>query len=57
MREIKIDGLLPEGTTLRLSKDLNNLLEQEHRNLKAQVNVMLSFNASGPRQQPLPASS
>jgi transposase-like protein len=41
---MKIDGLLPEGTTLRSSKYLNNLIEQDHRNLKARVNVMLSFN-------------
>jgi transposase-like protein len=43
VREMKIDKLLPESTTLRSSKYLNNLIEQDHRNLKARVNVMLGF--------------
>jgi transposase-like protein len=43
VREMKIDRLLPESTTLRSSKYLNNLIEQDHRNLKARVNVMLGL--------------
>jgi transposase-like protein len=43
VREMEIDKLLPEGTTLRSSKYFNNLIEQDHRNLKARVNVMLGL--------------
>jgi transposase-like protein len=43
VREMTIDKLLPESTTLRSPKYLNNLIEQDHRNLKAPVNVMLGF--------------
>jgi putative transposase len=43
VREMKVDGLLPEGTTLRSSKHLNNRVEQDHRNIKSRVNVMLGF--------------
>jgi transposase-like protein len=43
VREMKVDGLLPESTTLRSSKHLNNRIEQDHRNIKSRVNVMLGF--------------
>ena len=43
VRELKADGLLPEGTKLRSSKYLNNLIEQDHRNIKSRVAVMLGF--------------
>ena len=43
MREMKADGLLPEGTKLRSSKYLNNLIEQDHRNIKSITNVMLGL--------------
>ena len=43
VREMKADGVLPEDTTLRQSKYLNNLIEQDHRNIKSRVNVMLGF--------------
>jgi transposase-like protein len=43
VREMKADGLLPENTTLRSSKYLNNLIEQDHRNIKSRVAVMLGF--------------
>jgi hypothetical protein len=43
VREMKADGLLPEGTKVRSSKYLNNLIEQDHRNVKSRVNVMLGF--------------
>lgn len=35
VREMKADGVLPENTTLRSSKYLNNLIEQDHRNIKS----------------------
>ena len=40
---MKADGLLPEDTKLRSSKYLNNLIEQDHRNIKSRVHVMLGF--------------
>ena len=43
VREMKADGVLPEDTTLRSSKYLNNVIEQDHRNIKSRVNVMLGF--------------
>ena len=43
VREMKADGLLPEDTKLRSSKYLNNLIEQDHRNIKSRVYVMLGF--------------
>jgi transposase-like protein len=43
VREMKTDGLLPEDTKFRTSKYLNNLIEQDHRNVKSRTNVMLGF--------------
>jgi transposase-like protein len=43
VREMKADGELPEGTKVRSSKYLNNLIEQDHRNVKSRTNVMLGF--------------
>jgi transposase-like protein len=43
VREMKSDGLVPEGTKIRSSKYLNNLIEQDHRNIKSRTNVMLGF--------------
>jgi transposase-like protein len=43
VREMKIDGLLPEDTRVRSSKYLNNLIEQDHRHIKSRTNVMLGF--------------
>src|SRR5471030_190797 len=43
VREMKADGLLPEGTKVRSSKYLNNLIEQDHRNIKSRTNVMRGF--------------
>jgi transposase-like protein len=43
VREMKADGLLPEGTKVRSSKYLNNLVEQDHRNIKSRTKVMLGF--------------
>jgi transposase-like protein len=43
VRELRTDGLLPKRTTLRSSKYLNNLIEQDHRNIKSRINTMLGF--------------
>ncbi|WP_459252358.1 IS6 family transposase [Paraburkholderia xenovorans] len=43
VREMKADGLLAEDTKVRSSKYLNNLIEQDHRNIKSRTNVMLGF--------------
>jgi transposase-like protein len=43
VREMKIDGLLPEETKVRSSKYLNNLIEQGHPHIKSRTNVMLGF--------------
>jgi transposase-like protein len=43
VREMKTDGLLPEDMTVRSSKYLNNLIEQDHRHIKSSTNVMLGF--------------
>jgi transposase-like protein len=40
---MKADQFLPADTTLRSSKYLNNLIEQDHRNIKSRVNAMLGF--------------
>jgi transposase-like protein len=43
LREMKADGLLPEDTKIRSSKYPNNLIEQDHRNIKSRTNVTLGF--------------
>ncbi|WP_375542312.1 IS6 family transposase [Paraburkholderia sp. CNPSo 3274] len=43
VREMKADGLLSEDTKVRSSKYLNNLVEQDHRNIKSRTKVMLGF--------------
>ena len=43
VREMKVDGLLPADTKVRSSKYLNNLIEQDHRNIKSRTNLMLGF--------------
>ena len=47
VRGMKADGLLPDDTTLRSSKYLNNLIEQDHRNIKARTSVMFGFKRFG----------
>ena len=42
-REMKAEGLLPADTEVRSSKYLNNLIEQDHRNIKSRTKVMLGF--------------
>ena len=43
VREMKTDQFLLADSTLRSSKYLNNLIEQDHRNIKSRVNAMLGF--------------
>ncbi|WP_375541877.1 IS6 family transposase [Paraburkholderia sp. CNPSo 3281] len=43
VREMKADDLLSEDTKVRSSKYLNNLVEQDHRNIKSRTKVMLGF--------------
>jgi transposase-like protein len=43
VREMQATGLLPEDTKLRSSKYLNNLIEQDHRGIKARTRPMLGF--------------
>jgi transposase-like protein len=47
VREMKADGLLPDDAKVRSSKYLNNVIEQDHRNIKARTNVMLGFKRFG----------
>jgi putative transposase len=35
VREVKADGLLPADTEVRSSRYLNNLIVQDHRNIKS----------------------
>jgi transposase-like protein len=43
VREMKEDGLMPEDTRVRSSEYLNNLIEQDPRNIKSRTTVMLGF--------------
>ncbi|MCB8883794.1 IS6 family transposase [Acidisoma cellulosilytica] len=43
VHEMKEDGLLAAGTKLRSSKYLNNLIEQNHRGMKARTGPTLGF--------------
>ena len=43
VREMRADESLSKDTTLRSSKYLSNLIEQDHRNIKSRVNAMLGF--------------
>jgi transposase-like protein len=43
VREMIADGLLPEGTHVRSSKYLNNVIDRDHRNIKSRTKVMLGF--------------
>jgi transposase-like protein len=44
---MKADEALPKETTLRSSKYLNNLIQQDHRNIKSRINAMLGFKRFG----------
>lgn len=41
--ELKADGFQPADTDLRPSRYLDNLIEQDHRNIKARTKVMPGF--------------
>jgi transposase-like protein len=41
VRELKAAGSLPANTKLRSSKYLNNVIEQDHRNVKQRIAVMI----------------
>jgi transposase-like protein len=43
VREMMADGQLATDTKLRSSKDLNNLIEQDHRGVKLRLGPMLGF--------------
>jgi transposase-like protein len=43
VHEMRNDGLLPRRTSLRSSKYLNNLIEQDHRGIKSRTRPMLGF--------------
>jgi transposase-like protein len=43
VREMKADDLLPADTEVRSSKYLNNLIEQDHLNIKSRTKVILGF--------------
>jgi transposase-like protein len=43
VREMQADGQLAAVTTLRSSKYLNNLIEQDHRGVKLRIGPMLGF--------------
>ncbi len=43
VREMKVDGTLPDDTKLRSSKYLNNVIEQDHRGIKLRLGPMLGL--------------
>jgi transposase-like protein len=43
VRELKSDGRLPKRVRVRLSKYLNNMIEQDHRRIKQRIRPMLGF--------------
>jgi transposase-like protein len=43
VRDMKTDGQLPADTTVRSSKYLNNLIEQDHRGVKLRIGPMPGF--------------
>ena len=45
VRELQEQGRLPELTKLRSSKYLNNLIEQDHRNVKSRLGTMLGLKS------------
>jgi transposase-like protein len=56
-REMKVDGLLPEGTNVRSSKYLNNLIEQDHRPSNRERTRCSASNASAAPRLRLRVSS
>ena len=45
VRELQEQGSLPSLTKLRSSKYLNNLIEQDHRNVKSRLGIMLGLKS------------
>ena len=45
VRELQEQGRLPSLTKLRSSKYLNNLIEQDHRNVKSRLGIMLGLKS------------
>jgi transposase-like protein len=45
VRELQEQGRLPDLTKLRSSKYLNNLVEQDHRNVKSRLGAMLGLKS------------
>jgi len=45
VRELQEQGRLPDLTKLRSSKYLNNLIEQDHRNVKSRLGPMLGLKS------------
>jgi len=45
VRELQEQGRLPDLTKLRSSKYLNNLIEQDHRNVKSRLGTMLGLKS------------
>ncbi len=45
--ELKAEEIMPQGTTVRTSKYLNNLIEQDHRRVKQRIYPMLGFKKYG----------
>lgn len=43
VRELQSQGDVPKEATLRSSKYLNNIIEQDHRNVKLRIGPMLGF--------------
>jgi transposase-like protein len=43
VREMQDQGELPQDAKLRSSKYLNNMIEQDHRNVKMRIGPMLGF--------------
>ena len=46
VRDLKADGTLPDDMTLRSSKYLNNVIEQDHRGIKLRFGPMLGLKRS-----------
>jgi transposase-like protein len=43
--ELQTEGVLPKRLTIRTSRYLNNLVEQDHRRVKQRVRPMLGFGS------------
>jgi transposase-like protein len=48
--ELKVEGVLPAQTLVRTNKYLNNMIEQDHREVKQRCYPMLGFKTFGNAQ-------